>query len=145
MELNTNYINKIGTIYPINPDNEQPMYYINYDKAPLKYQINLYFSLIAIEINRNYILHLNIKSSDGLTKVDTDLNVNGKELLEENRINEAGLTSGTFTVKSSIFRVNEGVNFYNVNLVLRDAETGIIYDSSDTHFVTRQDPDVINN
>lgn len=145
MELNTNYINKIGTIYPINPDNDQPMYYINYDKAPLKYQITLYFSLVAIEINRNYILHLNIKSSDGLTKVDTDLNVNGKELLEENRINEAGLTSGTFTVKSSIFRVNEGVNFYNVNLVLRDAETGIIYDSSDTHFVTRPDPEIFNN
>lgn len=134
--ININYTNKIGSLFPSDPKTGNPIYHIQYDKAPMPYTLGLTLALVAFELNRDYVIHLTIICSDGETKIDEDLNLSGSKLDRDNVIDNSNLSSTTFSIKTRPFIINQGINQYMTSITLKDAQTGQIFDSMTTWFVT---------
>ena len=85
-----NFLNKIATFYPTNSKNGNgsPIFYINYDNAPLTIELYLNCVLAGLTPEKSYIVHLNILSDDGTTKVDTDNYITGQDMFEGNYIKD---------------------------------------------------------
>lgn len=137
-----NFLNKIAAFYPIDlkDGNGSPIFYINYDKAPLIIELHLNCVLAGLTPEKSYIVHLNVLSDDGTTKVDSDNYITGKDIFEGNYIKEEKINTGSFTITTSRFVVNPGIHYYNVSLVLKDSD-GNIWDNASTWFLTKPGQD----
>ena len=135
-----NFLNKIATFYPTNSKNGNgsPIFYINYDNAPLTIELYLNCVLAGLTPEKSYIVHLNILSDDGTTKVDTDNYITGQDMFEGNYIKEENINTGSFTITTPKFIVNPGIHYYDVSLILKDSD-GNIWDNGSTWFLTRPD------
>lgn len=136
MTINTNYINKIGALYPVDSKTHAPIFHISYDEAPMPYKATLYMALVAIDLTKEYIVNLTVESSDGVVKLSNDLKFDKENFLKQNQLPNLDIASGTFTIDTAPFIINDGIYFYNVTAILKDAFTNQVYDSIKTHFVT---------
>ena len=136
------YINKIASFYPIDAihKNNQSVFYIDYENLPSTGMVDFAVVLGALEISKNYILHLNIRCNDGSVKIDTDISISGDQVNKDNLIEQFGISTGSFTIHPTQFNVSTGINFYIATLTLKDTNENI-YDNSTTWFLTRPDPD----
>lgn len=138
---NMNFINKIGSFYPINlvAKNSHNAFYIDYEKLPSTSIIGFYIVLTGLQIHKVFNVHLIIEGDDNKIIINTKNTINADELPEDNLIKEKGLTSGTFTISPKQFDIPDGVHTYLATAILEDTD-GNIWDNATTWFVTRPDP-----
>lgn len=138
---NMNFINKIGSFYPINlvANNSHNAFYINYETLPNTSAIGFYMVLAGLQIHKVFTVNLIITADDNRIVVNTKNTVVTDELPEDNLIKEKGLTSGTFSISPKPFNIPDGVHTYLATAILEDTD-GNIWDNATTWFVTRPDP-----
>ncbi|UNL37692.1 hypothetical protein G8B26_10895 [Limosilactobacillus reuteri] len=138
---NMNFINKIGSFYPINlvAKNSHNAFYIDYEKLPSTSIIGFYIVLTGLQIHKVFNVNLIIEGDDNKIIINTKNTINADELPEDNLIKEKGLTSGTFTISPKPFDIPDGVHTYLATAILEDTD-GNIWDNATTWFVTRPDP-----
>ena len=141
--INVNYTNKIGSLFPSDPKTGNPIYHIQYNEAPMVYSVRLTLALVALDFDKDYTIHLTIVCSDGEVKINEDLQLSGNKLSKDNIIGNSNLLSATFSINTRQFEVNEGINQYTASVILIDAQTGQVFDSMTTWFIT--EPEVIND
>lgn len=136
-----NFINKIGSFYPINlvAKNSHNAFYIDYEKLPSTSIIGFYIVLTGLQIHKVFNVNLIIEGDDNKIIINTKNTINADELPEDNLIKEKGLTSGTFTISPKQFDIPDGVHTYLATAILEDTD-GNIWDNATTWFVTRPDP-----
>lgn len=136
-----NFINKIGSFYPINlvANNSHNAFYINYETLPNTSAIGFYMVLAGLQIHKVFTVNLIITADDNRIVVNTKNTVVTDELPEDNLIKEKGLTSGTFSISPKPFDIPDGVHTYLATAILEDTD-GNIWDNATTWFVTRPDP-----
>ena len=138
---NMNFINKIGSFYPINlvANNSHNAFYINYETLPNTSAIGFYMVLAGLQIHKVFTVNLIITADDNRIVVNTKNTVVTDELPEDKLIKEKGLTSGTFSISPKPFDIPDGVHKYLATAILEDTD-GNIWDNATTWFVTRPDP-----
>lgn len=137
----TNFINKIATFYPTNraKDDDKNVFYFDYSSLPSKSVVDFNIVIGALEIDKNYILHLSIDCNDGSRKIDTDIPIKGSKVSKDNLIESLGISTGSYTIHPASFNVDSGVCLYTASLTLKDDNENI-YDTATTWFLTRLDP-----
>ena len=137
---NMNFINKIGSFYPINlvANNSHNAFYINYETLPNTSAIGFYMVLAGLQIHKVFTVNLIITADDNRIVVNTKNTVVTDELPEDNLIKEKGLTSGTFSISPKPFDIPDGVHTYLATAILEDTD-GNIWDNGSTWFLTRPD------
>ena len=138
---NMNFINKIGSFYPINlvANNSHNAFYINYETLPNTSAIGFYMVLAGLQIHKVFTVNLIITADDNRIVVNTKNTVVTDELPEDNLIKEKGLTSGTFSISPKPFDIPDGFHTYLATAILEDTDVNI-WDNATTWFVTRPDP-----
>lgn len=109
------------------------------------YSVRLTLALVALDFDKDYTIHLMIVCSDGEVKINEDLQLSGNKLSKDNIIGNSNLLSATFSINTRQFEVNEGINQYTASVILIDAQTGQVFDSMTTWFITEPNSDDIKS